>query len=418
MTLKEQLTKAKEDLASLKEGIEAGDSEAVAQAKEFIDSTIPNLEKSIQTANEAQAILDTIGEPVDEGEEKMETTTTYKSLGDFAAKHLTGKAEKGKQFHLSTPDYKASSDSQTIPSSATNFLTDYDKNIVGERQNLVIRSLFGTETISGNALSYLVEDEMEGSPAAVAEGGQKPQIHFKDPEKKTVSLVKVAALWKESDELIEDAAWLKSNIDNRGIYEFNKVLDNAILNGDGTSGNITGLLNITGLQEQTYAAATGLDADDIFKAMTKLRNYNYTPDAILMNPADYELLRLKKDSNGQYYGGGYFQGQYGNGGSAADQNIWGIRTVLSPRIAQGTVVVGEFKTATIASKGFKGITATNSNEDDFEKNLITLRIEERLMLIVRRPKAFVVVKEGVQPSRPESRSGFRLAKQNNKRYSD
>jgi hypothetical protein len=35
------------------------------------------------------------------------------------------------------------------------------------------------------------------------------------------------------------------------------------------------------------------------------------------------------------------------------------------------------------------VDATNSNEDDFELNLITLRAEQRLALAILRPLAFV-----------------------------
>jgi hypothetical protein len=59
-----------------------------------------------------------------------------------------------------------------------------------------------------------------------------------------------------------------------------------------------------------------VSADDIFAAMMTVKGAsNYNADAIVINPADYQRLRLAKDggNSGQYYGGGYFYGPYGNG---------------------------------------------------------------------------------------------------------
>ncbi|WP_281247321.1 phage major capsid protein [Corynebacterium phocae] len=45
--------------------------------------------------------------------------------------------------------------------------------------------------------------------------------------------------------------------------------------------------------------------------------------------------------------------------------------------------------ATVLRKGGIRVDARDSNVDDFEKNLVTLRAEERLGLMVPRPAAFV-----------------------------
>lgn len=55
----------------------------------------------------------------------------------------------------------------------------------------------------------------------------------------------------------------------------------------------------------------------------------------------------------------------------------------------GTIIVGAFKTcASVVSRGGVSVEMTNTNEDDFVKNLVTIRAEERLALAVRRPAGF------------------------------
>lgn len=70
--------------------------------------------------------------------------------------------------------------------------TDVDTRIVeGYRRPLMIADLFGSETISGNALTYYVESPtVEGGPSTVAEKGLKPLTSFGDPTPVTVALQK------------------------------------------------------------------------------------------------------------------------------------------------------------------------------------------------------------------------------------
>lgn len=116
---------------------------------------------------------------------------------------------------------------------------------------------------------------------------------------------------------------------------------------------------------------------------------------MVINPADYQAIRLSKDANGQYFGGGFFAGQYGNGGILQNPPLWGLRTVVTEAMTKGTVLVGAFKAGgTIYRKGGLTVESTNSHENDFTNDKITFRVKERLALQVKYPKAFVKVSLG------------------------
>ena len=58
-------------------------------------------------------------------------------------------------------------------------------------------------------------------------------------------------------------------------------------------------------------------------------------------------------------------------------------------VSAGTIVVGAFKTCgSVVTNGGVRVESTNSDQDDFIKNLMTIRAEERLALAVRRPLGF------------------------------
>ena len=101
---------------------------------------------------------------------------------------------------------------------------------------------------------------------------------------------------------------------------------------------------------------------------------------------DFQTIRLGKDTAGQYFGGGPFTGAYGNSGPSNVANIWGLKTVVTTAIAQGTVLVGGFQeSAQIFRRQGITLEMTNSNVDDFVNNLLTLRAEERLAVACYRP---------------------------------
>ena len=114
----------------------------------------------------------------------------------------------------------------------------------------------------------------------------------------------------------------------------------------------------------------------------------FAADAIVINPSDWYSLRVAKDGENRYYGGGFF-------GAQNIPNLWGIPVCVSSAVSAGTVVVGAFKAcASVVNNGGVRVETTNSDQDDFIKNLMTIRAEERLALAVRRPKGFKKLVKG------------------------
>ena len=375
MTLLERLEAAKAELTNVKTAVEAG--EKSADDLQNAITAVKNVQAQIDAADEAEALMKGLEKPVEEKADKeVEEKTMPRTLGENFVEAIKNQ-QIGKKFDLNVPAFKAATDTQTSPAGAVDFATTFDKTVVeAARVPLVVRDLFGAENISGSTLVYLVEGAMQGAPAVTAEGAEKPQIHFADPTPKTVSLAKIACHIKESDEYINDYPFLASAINGRLLYELGLVEQNKL---------VTDLLGTSGIQTGTYAAnATASNiADAILQAAMDVQNSSgFAADAILINPADWYTLRVGKDGEDRYYGGGYFGGQ-------SVQNLWGINVCVSPAVAAGTIVVGAYKTcASVVQNGGVSVEAVNTNEDDFVKNLMTIRAEERLALAVRRPAGF------------------------------
>jgi len=314
-----------------------------------------------------------------------------KSIGEDGLRRL--KSHRGASF--AAPEFKAATDAQVGPAAFSPLRTQVDKTIVRAYRRATVSDLLGTGTlgVGTNAVTYFVEGAAEGNFATVAEGGQKPQLHIADPTSRTDAAKKIAGWWDTADEMIEDLDFWVSEINNRGLYLLSQVEESQLLNGDGTGSNIQGLLARSGIQTETQAVAPDSAQDAIFRAMMKVQTATgLAADAVIINPADYQTLRLAKDTNGQYFGGGFFTGLYGVGGVEFQPPLWGLKTVVSSAVAAKTVVVGALQTAaTVYRKGGVRVESTNSDQGKFTKDIVTTRIEERVALAVRIPAAVVKV---------------------------
>lgn len=400
MTLVEQRDAAVAALKAIEDAIAAEEREITEEEIALVGekgAEIEALDTKIKAADEATAKLKALGTPAprisvkESSVEDQPALTLGEHFVKSAGERLKSARAMGGQWSVASTEFKASTDTQSRPASAAPWSTQLLPGVqAGFRRPLVV-DLFSQAQVSGTAISYLVEGAVEGSAASVAEAGAKPQVHTADPTVVTETLSKLAAFIKFTDEMIEDYDFIVSHINGQLLYNLATVEETQVLSGNGTSPNVSGLLDRAGLLTELSAGPDD-NAEAVFRAINEVRlATGLEPDALLINPADYQILRLAKDANGQYFGGGYFQGQYGNGGIMENPPVWGLRTVVSPAIASGTAVVGAFKSATVLRKGGVRVESTNSHASDFTNNLVTVRAEERLGLMVPRPSAFNVV---------------------------
>ena len=410
MNLKEKraaaLAKAQKFNERITNGEELGEEDVTAL--KGILSEVKDLDAQLAKASEKKTLLDQLGS-LGKKESKVDNEAKSgvidaKTPGEFFMKSLKNAGltvldTKTRGFQ--TTEFKAAADVQRVGQAAGAFgplVTDIDTNFVMPYQRpLMFADILGSGTVSGNSIKYPVFGALEGSTAFVAEGGAKPQIHLADPTWVTDSLAEAAGFFKITDDMAEDADYVVSEINSTALYDLQLREELALLSGDGTSNSIKGVLSRDGIQ--TVANATGekvSDPDLIFKAITAVQEVTgFAADGIVINPADYQTIRLSKDSNGQYFGGGFFAGQYGNGGIMQQPLLWGLRTVVSASIPKGTVVVGAFSTAAkVFRKGGVRIESTNSHGDDFTNDQITVRLRERLGLQVKYPAAIAKVTLG------------------------
>lgn len=383
----DELTAAKAIVDGAKAAVRGLTEDEQAQVDLHLKN-VEDLDVEIKGAQEAQARMRRLDQLTpaekDAGEVEAQARDFAEHFMKTAGAELVGK--KGQRFSVSAPEFKA-------PVVTTGLSRpEFGGAVTLRLQRPTIEDLLPSGTITnGNAYTYFVEGAVTGAPTAVAESATKPEVHGQFSPV-TETLAKIAGWTKESDELLEDFPALESVVRSRLVNRLVLAAETQILNGSGTAPNMRGLLNRVGIQTETQAASPDTAQDAIFRAVTKVQTGSYMDaDFIVINPADYQALRLAKDGNDQYYGGGFFSGAYGNGPVGSMPNIWGIPTIVTSAIAAKTVLVGASQAAQVFNKGGIRVDVANQNEDDFINNRITVLAEQRKLLAVYYPAALVKV---------------------------
>ena len=386
MTFKEKLDAKLKELEALNVKLQEGDIEAAAKSAE-VRAEIDKLSEAIKAAEDVEAKLKALGSgKVGKSGEAKVSKKAARSLGEHFVNNLK-EAKLSSKFDYVAPEFKTATNvmlENNIDAFPVGSNTVDTRVVEAARLALQVRDLFDNQTIGTAAYTFFVEGAIGNGPAYTEEGAEKAAVTYEGTEAVTVNLAKVAGYIKESDEYIDDYPFLASAVNGRLIYDLHHAIQSMLL---------TGVLGNSGIQADTTswtASSTETDlADLILEAIMDVQSTSgRAADAVVINPADWYALRVGKTQGGEYYGGGY----YAEGRIAT---IWGLPCVVTADIAAGTILVGAFRQGgTVLSKGGTSVAMSNSNEDDFIKNLVTIRAEERISLALRVPSAFKKLVKG------------------------
>lgn len=253
--------------------------------------------------------------------------------------------------------------------------------IAGDFKPLTIRELFRSIPVSTNMVNSLREDSFTNSAAEVSQGAAKNEsdVVF---EQYNVPIQTVAHWIKISKQLMEDAPAITAYIDTRLRDGLAQRIDAQLLNGNGTSPNLSGLTDSGNFTAYT-PTSDDLLVDAINRAKYALWATGNYADAVIVNPATWGSMERTRE------GAGTGQYLYGTPGTIANTNPFGLRIVLSNNMPAGKFLVGALDTSTVLYNRTGAVVEMGYVNADFTNNLITIRAEERLGLGVDRPSAIL-----------------------------
>lgn len=232
-------------------------------------------------------------------------------------------------------------------------------------------------------------DIVEARPVAKSQasrGAAKPYLRI-DFEPETVNVETIAVLSKVTEQDVDDAPRLVGMINGEMSLDVRVEEERQILWGSGAGGELDGLFN-QAIPEFNRAEAGDTVIDTIRKMRTDLRKKRVQPNFVTVDPIDWEEVELTKGTDERYV--------WGLITDLRGPRIWSLRVVESDGMTN--LETGERRI--LMGDGVRGATLYDRNDvrlaigyvdDDFARNLRTLRAEERLALAVKRLWAFEYV---------------------------
>jgi HK97 family phage major capsid protein len=260
-------------------------------------------------------------------------------------------------------------------------IPDYQPGVVSfSREQFRVRSLFPIIPTDAPQVNYQVLSTGAAQAAAVAEGAAKPEATVVLSQS-VAPVRKLAVFLPITDEAVLDGAAFFQDILNDLTADLVRAENAQILSGSGVAPNLEGLTVVAGTQSQ--ARGTDSNMDTILKAMTKLRTGPYLePSDVILNPLNYETVRLAKGTDGTYI--------LGNPLSQDRPSLGGARLHVTTDIAANTgLVMNAGEAARVYLRSDVRVEIATEHGEFFRSNLRAIVAEERLALAVRRPSAIV-----------------------------
>lgn len=270
----------------------------------------------------------------------------------------------------------------TVLADATTTFPQQQPGIIpGSFAPLTLRQLIPTIQVSVNSVKSLRELAWTNAAAEVAQGAEKPESALTF-EEYNVPIETIAHWIKVSNQLLADAPAIASYIDTRLRDGLNQRVDRQLLLGDGVSPNLSGLTDAGNFTAFTATSGANL-VESINAAKYNRWAVGETVDTAVVNPADWAAMELAREGTGT---GAYL---YGAPGVSGNMSAFGVQIVISANMPAGQFLVGSLRSAATIYQRQGAVVEMGFVNDDFTRNLVTIRAEERLGLAVDRPAAIM-----------------------------
>ncbi|EMB3199722.1 phage major capsid protein [Salmonella enterica] len=250
------------------------------------------------------------------------------------------------------------------------------------KQRLFIRDLIAPGRTSSPAIFWVQQTGFTNKAAVVAENTTKPYSDIAFATKIT-PVTTIAHMFKASKQILDDFAQLQSTVDAEMRYGLKYVEEQEILFGDGTGVHLHGIVPQASAFSAEFRVEQQNGIDDLRLAMLQAQLARFPASGHVLHFIDWAKIELTKDTLGRYI--------LANPSGLTGPTLWGLPVVATEAAAfKGKFLTGAFNAgAQIFDREDANVVISTENADDFEKNMISIRCEERLALVVKRPEAFI-----------------------------
>lgn len=363
-----------------KANAEAADAKSVsAESKSAIDSLIEKSDAIEARINDMESAAAAMGEQ----EAKAADFGEFIIKSDEFAALQSGR-QRSARIELKTALVNATGSDQP--------LVDGDRlggvYMQTPERDLTIRDILPKFTTSSNLVEFTQESSFTNN--AGPQVGNSPEEFENVTKPESAFAFALASQRVEtlahtlpvSKQVMADAPMLQGYLTGRMAYGLKLVEETQILSGSGANGNLNGLIT----QASAYVPESpelANEIDIIRDAMTQCFSGDYRPNFIVLNHADWaDVERKKVGASREDYVIGDPRGRLA-------PTLWGLPVVATNSISAGTFLLGDTRAAGLFDRQQAAVEFSYEDGDNFKRNMVTIRAEERLALCVFNTSAFV-----------------------------
>lgn len=264
-----------------------------------------------------------------------------------------------------------------------------DRDIVRdpERTRLTIRDVVNVGTTDSGSVEFVVLDPGTHSAEPVAPEGVKPEadLGLDVAQAPTRTIAVHVPITEQS---LQDVGFVRNIVDTELLYQLAIEEERQVLYGSGIGQNLAGILPLTGVPSITRTPTDPMtNLDRIMVGVTDVAVAGGDPNAVIIHPYDWEaIVLLKKTDDGYLW-------TLVTDSTTGRQRVWGLSVVVTPAAknplsTQRMMLVGDFRRGATLWDRQRATVEVGYIDDQFIKNMRTIRAEERLAFSVKRPSFF------------------------------
>lgn len=253
---------------------------------------------------------------------------------------------------------------------------------------LTIRDVLTSSPTNSNLVEFTREASFTNNAGPQIGGSPEQYENVTKPESAmtftliNVPVITLAHFIPASKQVLDDASSLESHINNRLMYGLKLKEETQLLSGTGANHQLNGLITQATAFTQTSPETTN-EIDIIRMAIKQAHVAEYRPNFLVLNPSDWFDIEIRKvgSSDDRYV--------VGDPSRLMAPNLWGLPVVVTNSISAGTFLIGSSQGAEIKDRQQAAVEMSFEDSTNFQKNMVTIRAEERLTLCVYRTEAFI-----------------------------
>jgi HK97 family phage major capsid protein len=366
-------------------------SKQAGTATEEVKANADKLIVQFGTLSEAQGKLMAKLEALETKNTDLEQIMAGKKPGSVEFKnpaHVVADSDEMKAFIKNGKNGSMSIEVKQAITSATGsagslIWSERDTSIIDiPKRRMTIRDLIPKVQTSAALIEYAKLTTRTNNARVVTETAEKPESTYvwSRAEAPVRTIAHIAHISRQA---MDDAAQLRGELENEMRYGYVNAEEQALLKGDGAGLNLTGLATAATAYSAAFTPTAAQMIDQLRLAILQVALQEYAATGLVLHPTDWTRIELMKEAGTNAY-------LWSNPRTSNGPGLWGLPVVDTTAQDQDEFLVGAFNVAaTIYDRMGIEVLISSEHADNFIKNMLTMRVEGRLALAIKRPLSLV-----------------------------